>query len=102
MDGEEATEMMKRTLEADPPMNAKVSFEADQAASGWNAPAVAPWLHDPCWHQRSDCIAKNIGNCSDIRSKVAGVSFEPNSRQFSWSVENNRVRARSNALPHKR
>ena len=23
-----------------------VRFESDQAATGWNAPAVAPWLHD--------------------------------------------------------
>ena len=44
--GEEATRNMKKTLEADPPENARVSFEADQAATGWNAPAVAPWLHD--------------------------------------------------------
>jgi acetylornithine deacetylase/succinyl-diaminopimelate desuccinylase-like protein len=44
-DGDEATEQLKRTLEADPPYGAKVSFSSDQAASGWNAPAVAPWLH---------------------------------------------------------
>jgi acetylornithine deacetylase/succinyl-diaminopimelate desuccinylase-like protein len=37
---------MKQTLEADPPQGAKVEFQADQGASGWNAPAVAPWLHD--------------------------------------------------------
>ncbi len=46
VDGEEATRKMKATLEADPPYGAKVSFESDQAATGWNAPAVAPWLHD--------------------------------------------------------
>ncbi len=46
VDGEEATVNMKATLEADPPHNAKVSFEADQAATGWTAPSVAPWLHD--------------------------------------------------------
>ncbi len=45
VDGEEASRNMKATLESDPPYNARVSFEADQAASGWNAPAVAPWLH---------------------------------------------------------
>jgi len=44
--GEEASRNMKATLEADPPYGATVSFEADQAATGWNAPAVAPWLHD--------------------------------------------------------
>jgi acetylornithine deacetylase/succinyl-diaminopimelate desuccinylase-like protein len=46
VDGEEASQNMKATLEADPPYGARVRFEADQSASGWNAPAVAPWLHD--------------------------------------------------------
>jgi acetylornithine deacetylase/succinyl-diaminopimelate desuccinylase-like protein len=46
VDGEEATKNMKITLEADPPSNAKISFSTDQAASGWNAPNIAPWLHD--------------------------------------------------------
>jgi len=45
VDGEEASQAMKETLEADPPSNAKVIFETDQAASGWNAPEIAPWLH---------------------------------------------------------
>ncbi len=45
VDGDEATLAMKETLEANPPANAKVSFKADQAASGWNAPEIAPWLH---------------------------------------------------------
>jgi acetylornithine deacetylase/succinyl-diaminopimelate desuccinylase-like protein len=43
--GEKASEQIRQTLEANPPQGAKVSFETDQAASGWNAPAVAPWLH---------------------------------------------------------
>jgi acetylornithine deacetylase/succinyl-diaminopimelate desuccinylase-like protein len=45
INGEEATRRMKETLEANPPANARVSFEADHAASGWNAPEIAPWLH---------------------------------------------------------
>jgi acetylornithine deacetylase/succinyl-diaminopimelate desuccinylase-like protein len=45
IDGEEATRAMKETLEADPPNGARVSFEPDHAASGWNAPDIAPWLH---------------------------------------------------------
>jgi acetylornithine deacetylase/succinyl-diaminopimelate desuccinylase-like protein len=44
--GDEATANMKKTLEENPPENARVSFKADQAATGWNAPAVAPWLHE--------------------------------------------------------
>jgi len=45
VDGEAASSAMKETLEANPPAGAKVSFTADQAASGWNAPEIAPWLH---------------------------------------------------------
>ena len=45
-DGETISASLKETLESNPPYNAKVSFEADQSASGWNAPAVAPWLHE--------------------------------------------------------
>ena len=45
VDGEAASSAMKQTLEANPPAGAKVSFTADQAASGWNAPEIAPWLH---------------------------------------------------------
>jgi acetylornithine deacetylase/succinyl-diaminopimelate desuccinylase-like protein len=44
VDGEEATQNMKELLEADPPANAGVRFIADQAASGWNSPDIAPWL----------------------------------------------------------
>jgi len=44
VDGEEATLKIKETLEANPPQNAHISFEADHAASGWNAPDIAPWL----------------------------------------------------------
>ena len=45
VDAEQATVRMKETLEANPPSGATVRFTTDQAASGWNAPAVAPWLH---------------------------------------------------------
>ncbi len=44
VDGESATRKMKALLEADPPNNARVSFEPDHAASGWNAPEIEPWL----------------------------------------------------------
>ncbi len=45
VDGEDATRRMQQTLEVNPPQGAQVCFSADQAASGWNAPAVARWLH---------------------------------------------------------
>ena len=44
IDGERATQDMKALLEADPPHGATVRFEADQGATGWNAPPTAPWL----------------------------------------------------------
>ena len=44
VDGEAASAELRRLLEADPPHGAQVTFELDHAASGWNAPATAPWL----------------------------------------------------------
>ena len=44
LDGEKATHDLAHLLEADPPHNAVVKFEADQGASGWSAPPTAPWL----------------------------------------------------------
>lgn len=48
VDGEAATRAMKEILEADPPYGAQVRFEPDPSATGWNAPAVAPWLDNAC------------------------------------------------------
>lgn len=41
-----AARELKALLERDPPYRARVRFEAEQAASGWNAPPLAPWLRD--------------------------------------------------------
>ncbi len=46
VDGKRATEDMKRILEADAPEGAIVRFDPDQGATGWNAPATAPWLKE--------------------------------------------------------
>ena len=35
---------LKAVLEKDPPYGAQVSFHVDGKESGWNAPALAPWL----------------------------------------------------------
>jgi acetylornithine deacetylase/succinyl-diaminopimelate desuccinylase-like protein len=40
----EAAALMRRTLEVDPPYGAEVAFAVEGAESGWNAPAMAPWL----------------------------------------------------------
>ena len=38
------TRLLKRTLEADPPYNARVSFSAGPDMGGWDAPPLEPWL----------------------------------------------------------
>ncbi len=45
-DADEAAAAVKALLEANPPPNAKVEFDADSAMAGWNAPPVAPWLEE--------------------------------------------------------
>lgn len=45
VDSVQAMHELKRLLEVDPPYQARVTFEPDHAATGWNAPALAPWLH---------------------------------------------------------
>ncbi len=44
VNGPRAVAALKRLFEQDPPYGAKVEFVSDQAATGWNAPPVAPWL----------------------------------------------------------
>ena len=43
-DAPRATAKMKAALETDPPYGAVVEFDAEDGMSGWNAPALAPWL----------------------------------------------------------
>jgi len=43
-DAEAATAALKALLEADPPYGAEVQFDPEQAAGGWNAPAMDPAL----------------------------------------------------------
>ena len=43
-DASQAALALKTILERDPPYQAAVHFEADAPTSGWNAPALAPWL----------------------------------------------------------
>ena len=39
-----AGEILNRVLEANPPNGCKVEVELEKASTGWNAPALAPWL----------------------------------------------------------
>ena len=43
-DARTASHVLKSMLEEDPPHGAKVSFEANWGATGWDAPELAPWL----------------------------------------------------------
>ena len=60
IDGVEATNTMKEILEADPPCGAKVSFSADQAATGWNAPDIAAWLHESLNQASLDTYGREV------------------------------------------
>lgn len=44
LDAAKGGEFLKQLLEGDPPYGAKVTFELEKAGSGWEAPALAPWL----------------------------------------------------------
>jgi acetylornithine deacetylase/succinyl-diaminopimelate desuccinylase-like protein len=44
LEGKKAGELLKQTLEANPPNGAKVTLELEKASTGWNAPAMSPWL----------------------------------------------------------
>lgn len=46
VDAGQASAALKDVLEKDPPHNARVTFEPDFPASGWNAPPTAPWLEN--------------------------------------------------------
>ena len=45
-DAARAQRAVREALEREPPYGAKVSFEAEPATGGWNAPAFAPWLEE--------------------------------------------------------
>jgi acetylornithine deacetylase/succinyl-diaminopimelate desuccinylase-like protein len=44
LDGAASGATVKKLLEDNPPYGATVSFTLDKSATGWNAPALAPWL----------------------------------------------------------
>jgi len=50
LDGVRAGEYVKQVLERAPPYGCKVSFELEKASSGWNAPALKPWLAEAVEH----------------------------------------------------
>ena len=58
IDGAQAARSLKGILEADPPFGARVSFEPDQGASGWNAPPTAPWLQEALDRASESCFGR--------------------------------------------
>ena len=44
IDGDHASQHLKRLLEADPPYGANVHFDDESGATGWNAPQTQAWL----------------------------------------------------------
>ncbi|MBA3930828.1 MAG: peptidase M20, partial [Xanthomonas sp.] len=44
LEGKQAGQLLKDLLEKDPPNGAQVSLELEKASTGWNAPAMSPWL----------------------------------------------------------
>lgn len=44
VNAETAAEVIKQTLERDPPYGASVTFDVESSMAGWNAPSTAPWL----------------------------------------------------------
>jgi acetylornithine deacetylase/succinyl-diaminopimelate desuccinylase-like protein len=44
LDADKAIAAVKAALESSPPYDAEVRFDEPQGDSGWNAPALAPWL----------------------------------------------------------
>ncbi|WP_434150034.1 M20/M25/M40 family metallo-hydrolase [Methylocaldum gracile subsp. desertum] len=44
VDSLKAQDVIRRVLTAEPPYGAEISVEFEQAGTGWDAPALAPWL----------------------------------------------------------
>jgi acetylornithine deacetylase/succinyl-diaminopimelate desuccinylase-like protein len=57
-DAESAEAAFKRALERDPPCNSHVVFENEKCASGWDAPAQAPWLSSAIEEASLSCFGK--------------------------------------------
>jgi acetylornithine deacetylase/succinyl-diaminopimelate desuccinylase-like protein len=59
-DAETAVGVLKTVLEADPPYNAEITFEAEAGQSGWNAPSSAPWLQTALTNASKTHFGKDV------------------------------------------
>lgn len=46
LDPELASAILKKTIEENPPYQAKITFDVEKSSAGWNAPAEQKWLVD--------------------------------------------------------
>ena len=53
-----ATRALKAALEKDPPYGARVTFDGEKASTGWDAPALAPWLSKAVERASLSCFGK--------------------------------------------
>ena len=44
-DSKMAEKALKNAFESNPPFNAKIQFDIEKSSTGWNAPALSPWLN---------------------------------------------------------
>lgn len=58
-DSKSALELLKSTLENNPPFGAKVSFDIKEASSGWNAPLENEWLTTACKNASTNYFGKD-------------------------------------------
>jgi len=54
----QATQLLKETLEKDPPYGARVVFDADKSATGWEAPPLASWLSSAVDRASRTCFGR--------------------------------------------
>ncbi len=53
-----AATAIRRTLESDPPYNARVSFSSGADSAGWNAPPLEPWLEQAMQEASQACFGR--------------------------------------------
>ena len=58
LDPAKALRLLKETLEKDPPYGARVIFEGEKSAPGWDAPPLAPWLSRAVARASTGCFGK--------------------------------------------
>ena len=53
-----AAAAIRRTLESDPPYNARISFTSGADSVGWNAPPLEPWLEQAMQEASQACFGR--------------------------------------------